>query len=54
MLLLSQSGDEPPSKIICSLGGPLDLALELHSISISFASMYELEIANVDMTAEEK
>lgn len=53
-LLLSRSGDEPPSKIIYSLKGPSDLALELHFISISFASMSELEIANLDMTAEEK
>lgn len=49
----SQSGDEPPSKIICSLRGPLDLALELHFVSISFASMSKLEMANLDMTAEE-
>lgn len=45
--------DEPPRKIICNPEGPLDLALELHFISISFASMSELERANLDMTAEE-
>lgn len=31
----------------------MDLALELHSIRISFASVSELEIAILDMTAEE-
>lgn len=51
--VLLQSGDEPPSKIICSLRGPLDLALELHFVSISFASMSKLEMANLDMRAEE-
>lgn len=44
---------EPASKIVCSLEGPLDLALELHIISISFARMSELERANLEVAAEE-
>lgn len=53
LLFCLARADEPPRKTICSLEGPLDLALELHFISIAFASTSELERANLDMTAEE-
>lgn len=53
LLFCLARADEPPSKTICSLEGPLGLALELHFIGVAFASPSELERANLDVTAEE-